>query len=141
MTMDDRSEARQLAASEGIVEVPGGSVRYRRLMAASGPTLVFENGWAASHEQWAWVERELVGHANLLFYSHAGIGGGTLSRTQSPGGLSRQFAALLDALNIRQKVVLVGHSFGGLLCALHAAQIGRAVQQECRDRSRMPSSA
>eukprot|EP00456_Euglypha_rotunda_P069883 TRINITY_DN6171_c0_g1_i12.p1 TRINITY_DN6171_c0_g1~~TRINITY_DN6171_c0_g1_i12.p1 ORF type:complete len:100 (+),score=16.26 TRINITY_DN6171_c0_g1_i12:634-933(+) len=31
----------------------------------------------------------------------------------------------------------------GLLLALHseAAEIGRAVQQECRDRSRMPSSA
>ena len=120
--MHDHLATPSQAAQEGIVEVPGGCVRYRLLPAAKGPTLVFENGWAASHEQWAWVERELAGHASLLFYSHAGIGGGTLQVRQSPAGLSAQFAALLDELGISQPVVLVGHSFGGLISALHAAQ-------------------
>src|SRR5437879_9564449 len=35
-------------------------------------------------------------------------------------------------------------SFGGknnIMVTLHEVKIGRAVQQECRDRSRMPSSA
>ncbi len=104
-----------------MVDVPGGSLRYRWLPAETGPVLAFENGWGASLEQWAWIEKELKGKASLLFYSHAGIGGSTISRTQTAAGLSEQFAALLDALNIGP-VVLVGHSFGGLISSLHAAQ-------------------
>ncbi|MES2488974.1 MAG: alpha/beta fold hydrolase [Pseudomonadota bacterium] len=106
-----------------MIDVLGGSLRYRWLPAQSGPVLVFENGWGASLEQWAWVEKELAGRASLLFYSHAGIGGSTLSRPQTPAGISAQFVAMLDGLGIHDPVVLVGHSFGGLISALHAAQI------------------
>jgi pimeloyl-ACP methyl ester carboxylesterase len=107
---------------EAYVDVTGGRLRYRWLCAGSGPVLVFENGWAASHEQWAWIERELAGEASLLFYSHAGIGGSTIEGAQTVAGLSAQFAQLLDHLGLSQPVVVVGHSFGGLLSALHAAQ-------------------
>lgn len=107
---------------EGFVDVAGGRLRYRCLRAAAGPVLVFENGWGASHEQWAWLERELAGEASLVFYSHAGIGGSTIAQAQTVAGLSTQFASLLDHLGLRQPVVLVGHSFGGLVSALHAAQ-------------------
>lgn len=107
---------------EGMVQVPGGRLRYRWLPAAPGPVLVFENGWSASLEQWTWMERELAGHASLLSYCHAGVGGSTISREQTVAGLSEQFASMLDGLGIHQPVVLVGHSFGGLISALHAAQ-------------------
>eukprot|EP00456_Euglypha_rotunda_P037435 TRINITY_DN28764_c0_g3_i1.p1 TRINITY_DN28764_c0_g3~~TRINITY_DN28764_c0_g3_i1.p1 ORF type:complete len:135 (-),score=9.41 TRINITY_DN28764_c0_g3_i1:10-414(-) len=35
----------------------------------------------------------------------------------------------------------VGYLMGGSTCDMIVCEIGRAVQQECRDRSRMPSSA
>lgn len=107
---------------EGIAEVPGARLRYRLTGREDAPLLVFENGWGASYEQWAWIERELAPHARLLFYDRAGIGGSQLLSPQTVEGLSAQFAALPGALGLPGPVVAVGHSYGGLMCALHAAQ-------------------
>jgi len=112
-------------ARVGVEAVPGAELRYRLVgdERTDLPPLVFENGWAASYDMWAWIERELEPHAQMLFYNHAGIGGSTRNRPQTVEGLSRQLAALLDALELRGPVVAVGQSFGGLLCSAHAVQI------------------
>eukprot|EP00456_Euglypha_rotunda_P064020 TRINITY_DN54348_c0_g1_i1.p2 TRINITY_DN54348_c0_g1~~TRINITY_DN54348_c0_g1_i1.p2 ORF type:complete len:119 (-),score=48.09 TRINITY_DN54348_c0_g1_i1:10-366(-) len=47
-------------------------------------------------------------------------------------------AALLTALVIPLSLLM---TFTGMVAGDISAKIGRAVQQECRDRSRMPSSA
>ncbi|HZP13630.1 MAG TPA: alpha/beta hydrolase [Nevskiaceae bacterium] len=114
---------------DGQVDVPGASLRYRLAGVKSDlPTLVFENGWSASYHYWTWVQRELAPHAQLLFYNRAGIGGSTLTSPRTAASLSDQLEAMLVALNIRQPVVLVGQSYGGLMCALHAAQKPQRVR-------------
>lgn len=116
-------------AQEGMVEVTGGSLDYRLSgTPGKGPVLVFENGWAASWHMWGWVERMLESQAQLLFYSRAGIGASKLSAPQTAAGLSRQLAELLAALKIDRPVIVVGQSYGGLMCALHAAQIPQLVE-------------
>lgn len=110
------------AARQGTVTVPGAELSYRLSGTVGAPLLVFENGWGASYEQWMWVERQLAPHAQLLFYNRAGIGGSRSLVPQTVQGLSDQFAALLDALGLGKPVIAVGHSYGGLICSLHAAQ-------------------
>ena len=113
---------------EGSVDVPGARLRYRLAGTPGEPLLVFENGWGASYEQWAWVERELAPHAQLLFYDRAGIGGSVRLEPQTVAGLSAHFAALPASLGLHGPVIAVGHSYGGLMCSLHAAQRRDAVQ-------------
>ena len=113
---------------QGLVDVPGARLRYRLAGMPGKPLLVFENGWGASYEQWAWIERELAPHAQLLFYNRAGIGGSELLQAQTVTGLSDQFAALPVALGLKQPVIAVGHSYGGLMCSLHAAQRSDALK-------------
>lgn len=118
-----------MSVEEGTVEVPGAALRYRLVRAAPGrPVLVFENGWGASYHYWAWVQRELAGYAQLLFYNRAGIGGSTRSAPQTPERISAQFGAMLDALRFDQPVIVVGQSYGGLMCALHAAQVPQRLR-------------
>ncbi|WP_161554217.1 alpha/beta hydrolase [Stenotrophobium rhamnosiphilum] len=107
---------------QGVADVPGARLRYRLVGVPGAPLLVFENGWGASYEQWTWIERELAAHAQLLFYNRAGIGGSELLQAQTVTGLSDQFAALPAALGLTQPIIAVGHSYGGLMCSLHAAQ-------------------
>ncbi|MDP9142764.1 MAG: alpha/beta hydrolase [Pseudomonadota bacterium] len=115
------------AACDGTVRVPGGELRYRLTGTPSSlPTLVFENGWGASFEQWAWVEAELASTTRLLLYDRAGIGGSTSAEPQTASALTTQLLALLAALRI-EKPIVVGHSYGGLMCALHAAQAPAAL--------------
>jgi pimeloyl-ACP methyl ester carboxylesterase len=108
---------------ERFADVPGARLRYRLAGTPTAlPLLVFENGWGASYECWARLEPLLAPHARLLFYNRAGVGGSICSGPQTVPGLSAQLAGLLAALKIHKPVILVGHSYGGLMCAVHAAQ-------------------
>lgn len=107
---------------QGVATVAGARLAYRLAGAEDAPLLVFENGWGASCEQWSWIERELAPHARLLFYNRAGIGGSERLAPQTVQGLSAQLSGLLAALGIEAPVIAVGHSYGGLICSLHAAQ-------------------
>jgi pimeloyl-ACP methyl ester carboxylesterase len=113
---------------EGRVEVAGAVLQYRRAGIDKGPLLVFENGWSASHHNWAWVERQLAPHAQLLFYDRAGIGRSAATAPQSVPNISRHFIEMLQVLEIREPVIVVGHSYGGLVGALHVAQQPQAVR-------------
>ena len=115
--------------SDTSIEVPGASLRYRLCGTPSAlPLLVFENGWGASFEQWTWIEGLLAPQTRLLFYDRAGIGGSRLQAPQTVAGLSAGFAALLQALNVDTPVVVVGHSYGGLMGSLHVAQQPQRVR-------------
>lgn len=108
---------------EDSVQVPGASLRYRLVGEKTRlPVIVFENGWSASYHYWTWVERELASQTQLLFYNRAGIGGSTLAAPRTAQSVSDQLEAMLTTLGIEVPVVVVGQSYGGLMCALHAAQ-------------------
>jgi pimeloyl-ACP methyl ester carboxylesterase len=110
---------------EGFAEVPGARLRFRMAGTPTRhPLLVFENGWGASYEAWAWMERALARQVRMLFYDRAGIGGSGSSQpgSQSVAGLSAQLIAMLSALGVTERVVVVGHSYGGLIGSLHAIQ-------------------
>lgn len=107
---------------EGIIDVPGASLRYRLAGTPGGlPPIVLENGWGSSHDYFALFRDALAAQAQVLLYSRAGVGGSVAHAPTSAEGMSRNLVALLDALGFREPVVVAGQSYGGLICGVHAA--------------------
>jgi pimeloyl-ACP methyl ester carboxylesterase len=91
-------------------------------MGASGPSVVFEAGMAASSLGWGLVQPAVSRFARTASYDRAGLGWSGPARqprelNQSVGELH----ALLRTAGIEAPYVLVGHSYGGLLVRAFAA--------------------
>jgi pimeloyl-ACP methyl ester carboxylesterase len=119
----------QSSGHEGSVSVPGGVLRYR----LAGPpdaanVVVFESGWSASYPYAVWLEEALSPHARVLSYDRTGVGDSRGSAPLTVAGMTQQLITLLSCLGIRQSVVVAGHSYGGLIAALHAAQAATTVR-------------
>lgn len=99
------------------IDVDGRLVHVRRSgMDQPGPTVVFESGLALPLEAWGWVQPAVADVAPAVSYDRAGIGRsqpatGPRTAEQATAGLVR----LLEVLGVTGPLVLVGHSYGGLL--------------------------
>jgi len=117
------------SGQEGDMPVPGGTLHYRLAGPAdAGQVVVIENGWSASLAYAVWLEQALAPHVRVLSYDRAGIGDSRSTAPLTPAGLTQQLTALLTGLGIHQPVVVAGHSYGGLIAALHAAQAPATVR-------------
>jgi pimeloyl-ACP methyl ester carboxylesterase len=113
----------QASAQEGTAPVPGGLLRYRLAgPGAAERVVVFESGWSASLPYALWLEEALSPHVRVLSYDRAGVGDSRCLARLTARGLTQQLSTLLSELGIEQPVVVAGHSYGGLIAALHAAQ-------------------
>ena len=117
------------SGQEGSAPVPGGLLRYRLAGAPDAQhVVVFESGWSASYPYAVWLEEALSPHARVLCYDRMGVGDSRGSAPLTPAGMTQQLIALLSRLGIQQPVVVAGHSYGGLIAALHAAQAPTKVR-------------
>jgi pimeloyl-ACP methyl ester carboxylesterase len=112
-----RRDERELPGFGELVDVDGRQVHVRRMGApAAGPTVVFESGLSSPLEMWSHVQTAVAESAPTISYDRAGIGrseAGELPRTAER--ISGEFERLLDVLDVRGPLVLVGHSYGGML--------------------------
>jgi pimeloyl-ACP methyl ester carboxylesterase len=93
------------------------------VVAGTGPvTVVLEAGLTASAAEWGSVLPRLAAATRVVAVSRAGYGGSSPCRSRDAQGSVDDLVAVLDALEERGPLVLVGHSWGGLLCRLLAAQ-------------------
>jgi pimeloyl-ACP methyl ester carboxylesterase len=93
------------------------------VVAGTGPvTVVLEAGLTASAAAWGAVLPRLAAATRVVAVSRAGYGGSSPFRSRDAQGSVDDLTAVLDALGERGPLVLVGHSWGGLLCRLLAAQ-------------------
>lgn len=123
-------DAYRASGREGIATVPGGELRYRLAGAGTARTVVvFESGWTAPFPYAVWLEHALAPHVRMLSYDRAGVGDSRSTAPRTPSSLTQQLVALLSHLGIEQPVVVVGHSYGGLIAALHAAQAPSMVRR------------
>lgn len=93
-----------------------------------GPTVILEAGNADFSVMWAKVQPEVAGFARVCAYDRAGLGWserGTRERTTA--AMTDELLALLAAARIEGPLVLVGHSFGGVLVRTIAAAIPERV--------------
>ena len=112
--MGSARDARRFPAPGQFVNT-GGHRLHAFLSGASGPTVVFESGIAASSLSWETVRREVARFARVCTYDRAGLGWSDAA--DSPRSLDNvlgDFRALLKSLAIDGPLVVVGHSFGGL---------------------------
>jgi len=88
-----------------------------------GPTVVFEAALGGSSVSWSLVQRRVAEFARACATDRAGFGwsdAGPMPRTA--GRIADELKVLLERSSELAPYVLVGHSFGGLVCRIFAGR-------------------
>lgn len=119
----EKRDFARLTSSETFAQLGDSRVRYRLLGVDNpGPTVVLLHGMVASAEQWDGVLRELSEKHPVLAYDRGGSGFSQGSAAHSGVDQARELAQLLDALNIKRPVLVVGYSISSMEARLFAEQ-------------------
>jgi pimeloyl-ACP methyl ester carboxylesterase len=119
----EKRDFARLAASETYAQLGESRVRYRLLGADKpGPTVVLLHGMLASAEQWEGLQLELSANHPVLAYDRGGSGFSETSTAHSGVDQARELAQLLEALNIKRPVIVVGYSISSMEARLFADQ-------------------
>lgn len=87
------------------------------------PTVVLAHGWTLTHRSWVPVVGRLqdVRPVRVVLYDQRGHGASTLGRgPASIRGLAHDLAAVIDALVPHGRIVIGGHSMGGMAVMAYA---------------------
>lgn len=91
--------------------------------------VVFESGFGQGAGAWNDVVADLGAECRCIAYARAGLGkSGTDGKPKTIGQHLQDLAAVMDALVPDRKVILVGHSYGGLLATEFARAHPERVQ-------------
>ena len=103
------------------VRTRDGRPLHAEVAGAGAPTVVFEAGMGGSRHMWGGVVPAVAGRARTVVYDRSGLGRSPVD--DAPRDLARLAADLLDVLDhVDGPVVLVGHSWGGPIVRVAAAE-------------------
>lgn len=118
-----------------LVRVGTREVRVLESDGGSGPLVVFDTGAGASADTWWAVLPILPAQVRWLAYDRPGLlftSSDPAADDRMPSTIARDLAALLDVLGETDKIILVGHSRGGLhtrvFAALYPGRVAGLVQ-------------
>ncbi len=99
-----------------------GGYRLHLFCLGEGPrTVLFEAGLNDFSVQWTDIQRDVAKYARACTYDRAGLGWSDASPMPRTGrNMVMELHTLLDRAGTRGPLVLVGHSFGGLLAREYA---------------------
>ena len=121
-------------AQAGEMQVERKGYQLRAEQQGQGPmTVVFESGFGQGAGVWKDVITELGAQCECIAYARAGLGeSGTDGTPKTIEAHLQDLDAVMDALAPGRKVVLVGHSYGGLLATefarLHPGRVQGLVR-------------
>jgi hypothetical protein len=104
-------------AISGLFAVDGHDMRID-CQGTGSPTVVFDAGLGGGGSVWAGVARDIARLTRVCTYDRAGLGGSDQRPGNPPtsvGAMAKEAAALFAAAGIDDRLVLVGHSFGGMI--------------------------
>ncbi|KID58748.1 hypothetical protein JF50_02465 [Pseudoalteromonas luteoviolacea] len=111
-----------------ILNIKGGSLEYIDIGGGEF-TVVIESGVGTGTGYWQPLLAMLrTLNQRVIIYSRAGIGRSTDNPDVTLQGSNKRLRALLLALNIKNNVILIGHSFGGL----HARQYAFTFSEQVK---------
>jgi pimeloyl-ACP methyl ester carboxylesterase len=97
----------------------GGRRLHVNVAGSGSPTVILEAGIAASSLSWALVVNQIAEVATVVTYDRAGFGwSDPASHRCTALDSTQDLALLVDRAEIRGPLLLVGHSFGGLIVRL-----------------------
>ena len=104
----------------GTVAVRGSEI-YLRCGGGPGPTVVFEAAVGEDHTNWLPIAERVQDRAHACVYDRTGVGRSAKPQpVASAADHAEQLHELLAAADIPRPVLLVGHSYGGLVAILAA---------------------
>lgn len=115
----------------GVTRVAGTSLSYR--LVGEGPaTIVVTSALGFASAEWWQLQDVLARSARVLTWDRPGYGdSGSPHTPRTPANIAGEALALIDRLGLRDRLVLVGHSQGGLyanaLARLAAARVSAVV--------------
>ena len=108
------------------VRTRDGRPLHAEVAGTGGPTVVFEAGMGGSRHMWGGVVPGVAERARTLVYDRSGLGRSPAD--DAPRDLDRLASDLVDGLDhVDGPVVLVGHSWGGPIVRVAAAERGDRV--------------
>lgn len=108
-----------------VTQVDGRDIRW--CSAGSGsPTIVLEAGLTASASQWTKILPRLAAKTQVVAVSRAGYGGSSPARRRPASATVADLGAVLA--EVGGPLILVGHSWGGLVARLFTASHPERVQ-------------
>lgn len=114
-------DARNFPPPGQLVDVGG----YRLHLYCTGqgsPTVILESGQASSLAVWSWIQPQVAQTTQVCAYDRAGIGWSEAGpEPRDARHLAAELHTLLTNAEIAAPYVLVGHSFGGPVTRLYAA--------------------
>jgi pimeloyl-ACP methyl ester carboxylesterase len=113
-----------------LVDVGGYRLNFR-LIPGRAPTIVLESGGGAGSSQLSQLQLQLARATGLAVVSYDRAGFGDSDLPSRPYNAMEEVAGLqigLERLGLAKQVVLVGHSYGGLLSQLYAYKYPKSVK-------------
>jgi pimeloyl-ACP methyl ester carboxylesterase len=116
----------------GVLVDIGGRRLHAVVRGNASPTIVFEAGAGEWSTHWGDLPATAAALGSTVVYDRAGLGWSDLAaRPRTCDALAQDLDALLRRLDVRGRIVLVGHSFGALVvrafCATTAYQVAGLV--------------
>lgn len=89
----------------------------------AGTPILIMTGMGCSFEEWTNITGSLCETHKVILFHRAGLGASEMgAESHTTAAAARDAKSLLDALEVTEPVVLIGHSYGGL-CAQHFSKL------------------
>lgn len=107
----------------------GGHKLHVRVSGAGSPAIVLEAGIAGSSVSWEYVRAEAARFSTVCEYDRAGLGWSDPCRdARTLEGVLADLRGVIAATGLTKPVILVGHSFGGLVVLEYACRFREDVR-------------